>query len=163
MQFEPIEFEEEEPSRGRSWQVIVVIVAIVAGMGGWWVGTSFESDTPDAEPTVAAAEIAEEPEVDPEPQTTTVISDRPTADTTVTIEEEPAVVEGPGWTTVSISADPNSWAEVWIDGKSYGFTPLTERIQVGPHKFRVKRSDGKELERTLEVGQENRNINPFRW
>ena len=61
------------------------------------------------------------------------------------------------WVTVNINADP--WADVWIDGRHLGDTPLADvPLAMGEHRFRAVFEDGKVVERTIDVDREHRFI-----
>jgi hypothetical protein len=54
---------------------------------------------------------------------------------------------------VSVNADP--WAEIEVDGKSVGETPIA-RLPVAPgrHRFLARMPDGRVLERELDIARE---------
>jgi hypothetical protein len=49
-----------------------------------------------------------------------------------------AHVAGDGKVSVNVSG---GWADVYVDGKKIGATPLTRPLPAGPHEIRVKNDD----------------------
>ena len=46
----------------------------------------------------------------------------------------PPAESGDGLVSVNVTA---SWAELFVDGRSAGFTPCTVRLPAGPHRLRA--------------------------
>lgn len=136
------ESEGETEGSGNGLRLLIVLaVTGVVGALGWYVGTFLDSERAGSSETVAEAEV------EPAAQ-----APAPAATTT----EVPAPAKAV-WVTVNINAEP--WANVWIDGRELGDTPLADvPLAMGEHRFRAVFEDGKVVERTIDVDREHRFI-----
>jgi len=111
--------------------------------------------TPE-EPETAAPEPAPTPE--PEPATAAVRAPQPAP---VPATPVPAPAEPPPAAAepvpVAINAIP--WAEVSVDGRPLGETPLAGiRLAPGPHTFRARMPDGTTREQTVDIAPDRRTV-----
>jgi hypothetical protein len=93
------------------------------------------------EPIVVAAvePFVEPPQAEPAPP-------EPTSLAPATPEAEPT----PRTIHVSLNALP--WANIEIDGRDFGVTPMADvQLTEGPHRFRARFPDGRVIERTVRV------------
>jgi hypothetical protein len=132
------EAEGEESSKGVGLLLVLLVVAGVVALG-WYAGTFLDS----ARATSGEREGSDTAEVAPaEPATPAPRAEVPSPSKAV-------------WVTVNINADP--WANVWVDGRLLGDTPLADvPLAMGEHRFRAVFEDGKFVERTIDVNRENR-------
>lgn len=61
----------------------------------------------------------------------------------------PAAVVPAGTARLQVNAVP--WAQVEVDGRAIGSTPLSVEVPPGPHRVRVEMADGRVLERAVVV------------
>jgi hypothetical protein len=64
------------------------------------------------------------------------------------VSPEPRTPESRATGTLSVNANP--WAQVWVDGKFLGETPIERELSVGSHKI-VLRFQGREAARTVTI------------
>jgi len=64
------------------------------------------------------------------------------------VSPETRTLEHQATGTLNVNANP--WAEVWVDGKFLGYTPLSPELSVGSHKV-VLRFQGKEHPQTVTI------------
>ena len=63
----------------------------------------------------------------------------------------------PGWSNLSFSSFPDN-AEVFVDGKKIGSTPLTEKVVAGSHEVAYKYPGYKDLKKfeKVEIGKDSK-------
>ncbi|MFK8001349.1 MAG: protein kinase [Polyangiales bacterium] len=152
------------PSDPPSKAPIVVLLLLIAGLvvGGLFASGQIAqprqetSEVGDAEPTPRAEE---QPEGQPEDQPDELsegsadvapapMEATPMTAAETTMQPEPAAPAGNG--VVVFASTP--WAEVYIDGRRIGVTPMRERLARGRHVIRlVNPALGSELRRTIDL------------
>ena len=135
--------ESERSSGGPRLLLLVGAVALVGALG-WYLGTFLDAERASSNDRAVASLASADEDAKPAPI-------QPPA---------PAEVPAPSkavWVTVNINAEP--WANVWIDGREFGDTPLADvPLAMGEHRFRAVFEDGKILERTIDIDRERRFI-----
>ncbi len=101
---------------------------------------------------VAVSHVLAESVVAPRPASASARPGPPAAPSTSrTLEPSPPETPEPSRSVVHISVLP--WAEVSVDGRSLGITPLAEPVALtpGPHRLRLRNPYYPELEKTITV------------
>jgi hypothetical protein len=139
---------EAEPERSRGGMAVILALALAVGGAGWYIGSFLDSERASTEDRTAASET--EDEAEPAPRESSAAAPAPAAGAQ-------AAAPSRVWVTVNINADP--WANIWIDGRELGDTPLADvPLAMGEHRFRAVFKDGRVVERTIDIDREQRFI-----
>jgi hypothetical protein len=75
------------------------------------------------------------------------------------LPEEPAeraAAPAPPPELVRVHVNATPWAEIRVDGREVGLTPLADlELSPGPHRFEARMPDGRVIERQVEIGRQN--------
>ncbi len=93
----------------------------------------------------------------PAPRATTAPASQKTKSAAVPPPSVPSASGGKAMHLVNVNARP--WATIQIDGVDFGETPLGDlKLSEGPHRIVARMSDGRVVERTVEVNADTKRI-----
>ena len=126
------------PTAPRGIRYVTAAAAIlVLALAGWLVRDAPTGDTPTGAAPTEASSAPPRPPLQQE------------------VPSPPPVATAPAPVAVNINAEP--WAEIEIDGRRVGDTPLGDvPVEPGLHVFRASFSDGRVVERRIVIDAESR-------